>query len=323
MSDNPIMNLGDLAKPVTALIEKIADAGYILYEPRHIKKVAKAKAKAEVIEAEAKIEITDLHRRAMTRWVEEEARHQKNIEDITTKAARQLSEDADPHAIDNDWIAKFFDICRLVSDDKMQDLWASILGGEANCAGSYSPKTLTTLASMNQKVATLFNTFCSLCIVVLEDAQAFLKSPSNFEIRVARVPLIRGTLNDVGTLSRHSNPDIDKFAEKSESIYQKYGLGPSEFQLLFEYGLIQDDTFSEYPYFWHNNEFYIPVNPSANSLIKAEDRQQIKISGYNLSSVGIELFHTTKLDNPPGYLESLIDFLQEYYQVKIIRFPRP
>ena len=317
------MNIGDLAKPATTLIEKIADAGYILYEPRHIKKVAKAKAEAAVIEAEAQIKITDLHQRAVRRWIEEESQHQKNMEDITTKAAHQLSEDADPHAIDNDWIAKFFDLCRLVSDAKMQDLWSSILAGEANYAGSYSPKTLTTLASMNQKVATLFNTFCSLCIVALEDPQAFLKSLSNFEIGVARVPIIRGTINDLGTLPRHSNLDIDKFAQKSESIYQKYGLGFSEFQLLFEYGLIQDDTFSEYLDFWYNNELYLPVNRSANSPIKAEDHQQLKISGYNLSSVGIELFHITKLDSPPGYLENLTDFLQEYYQVKIIRFPRP
>ena len=67
MSDNPIMNIGDLAKPATALIEKIADAGYILYEPRHIKVVAKAKAEAAKIQAESEIEITDLHRRAARR----------------------------------------------------------------------------------------------------------------------------------------------------------------------------------------------------------------------------------------------------------------
>ena len=57
MSDNPIMNIGDLAKPATALIEKIADAGYILYEPRHIREIAKAKAEASKIQAESEIEI--------------------------------------------------------------------------------------------------------------------------------------------------------------------------------------------------------------------------------------------------------------------------
>ena len=127
MSDNPIMNIGDLAKPATALIEKIADAGYILYEPHRIKAAAKAKAEAAEIEAKSQIEITDLHRRAMHRWIEEEAQHQKNMEDTTTKAFNQLNEDADPHAIDDDWIVKFFDKSRLVSDDKMQDLWAGIL----------------------------------------------------------------------------------------------------------------------------------------------------------------------------------------------------
>ena len=76
----------------------------------------------------------------------------------------------DPNAIDNDWIIKFFDKSRLVTDDKMQDLWASILAGEANSAGSYSPKALTTLADMNQKGLILFNTFCSLCIINLEDS---------------------------------------------------------------------------------------------------------------------------------------------------------
>ena len=135
MSDNPIMNIGDLAKPATALIEKLADAGYILYEPRHIRKVAKAKAEAAEIAAESQIKITDLHKRAAHRLLKEETQHQKNMEDTTTKAIPQLNEDANPHAIDDDWIAKFFDKCRLVSDDKMQDLWAGILAGEANCAG--------------------------------------------------------------------------------------------------------------------------------------------------------------------------------------------
>ena len=93
MSDNPIMNIGDLAKPATALIEKIADAGYILYEPRHIREVSKADA-AE-IEAKSQIEITNLHRRAAFCWIEEEAQHQKNIEDTTTKTISQLDEDAE------------------------------------------------------------------------------------------------------------------------------------------------------------------------------------------------------------------------------------
>ena len=327
MSDNPLVNLEGLTKPVSdlgiALLEKIADAGYILYEPRHIRQVAKAKAKAAEIAAESQIKITDLHKRALHRWIEEEAQQQKNMEDIAIKAVPQLNEDANPHNIDNDWVAKFFDKSRLVTDDQMQDLWASILAGEANSAGSYSPKALTTLASMNQKVATLFNTFCSLCVVHLEDPNAFLKSPSNFKIRDTRVPIITGSITDAATLQGRPNQGLDKSAQKSEAIYKKYGFGFDEFQLLLEHGLLQDETYSNYSHFWYNNEVYLPVNSSATSPFKTEDHQQITISGYRLSFVGRELFHISKRNNPPEYLKHLIDFLQEYYNVKIYRFPKP
>ena len=177
MSDNPLAQITEgLTKPATVLIEKVAEAANIRYEPKHIVKMAIAEAEAAEIKAEAdikiakakaesEIEITDLHRRAVPRWLAEQGQQQESMENTITKAIPQLNEDADPNAIEDDWIIKFFDKSRLVTDDEMQDVWASILAGEANRAGSYSPKTLTTLADMNQKGLTLFNTFCSLCIV--------------------------------------------------------------------------------------------------------------------------------------------------------------
>ena len=324
MSDNPPVNLEGLTKPVSdlgiALIDKIAGATGILYEPTRIKRRAKAEAKAAKIQAEAKIEITDLHQRTLRRWIEEEVQHQESIEDTITKSFDKLNEDADPDAIENDWIIKFFDKCRLVTDDKVQDLWASILAGEANSAGSYSPKTLTTLADMNQEDLRLFNTFCSLCIVLLEDLKVFLKSPSNFKIRSARVPFITGGINDLIPLKGRSNRGLDKYAQKSEAIYEKYGFGINEFEYLSEHGLIQDGTYSDYTFFWYNNEIYIPVNPSANLPYTKEDYQQMAISGYRLSSVGQELFHITKRDDLPEYHKEIFDFLEEYYDVKMYRF---
>ena len=328
MSDNPLAQITEgLTKPVSdlgiALIEKLADAGYILYEPIHIKRIAKAQAKASKIQIESEIETTDLQQRTGHRLLKEETQHQKNMEDTTTKAIPQLNEDANPHAIDDDWIAKFFDKCRLVSDDKMQDLWAGILAGEANCAGSYSPKALTTFADMNRNVVMLFNSFCSLSIVYLEDPNAFLKSPSNFKIKDARMPIITGKITDVGTFQKREGQNIDEFARISKSIYQQYGFGINEFQLLSEHGLIQDDTLTDYSHFWYNNEIFGILCPSSNPPFKTEDSQKITISGYRLSSVGKELFHLTKPNNPPEYLERLIDFLQEYYNVKMHRFPKP
>ena len=323
MSDNSLVNLEGLTKPVSdlgiALINKIGDATGILYEPTRIKRRAKAEAKAAKIQAEAKIEITDLQQRTLRRWIEEEVQRQESIEDIIAKSLDKLNEDADPHDIEDDWIIKFFDKSRLITDDQMQNLWASILAGEANCAGSYSPKTLTTLAGMNQEVVTLFNAFCSLCIVDLENPNAFLRSPSNFKIRDAIVPIITRVMTYSGAFRR----DSSGFAQQSEAICKKYGFGIDKFQLLSEHGLIQDDnTLTDYAHFWHSNMLWAPLNPSANSPFKTDDYQQFTIPGYRLSYVGKELFHLTKRDNLPGYFEELIDFLQEYCNVKIVKWSK-
>lgn len=57
---NSLVNLGDLSKPATVLIEKISDAIGALYKPRQIKRIAQAEAEAEKIKALAGIEVTEI-----------------------------------------------------------------------------------------------------------------------------------------------------------------------------------------------------------------------------------------------------------------------
>ena len=120
-----LINMGDLTKPVNTLIEKISDAGVGIAAPWQIKRVANAEAEAavikaeagakvEVIEEEAQIKKTDLHRRAERRLIEEGVQYQKNMEEITVKALPLLNGNADPTSMDNDWIVNFFDKSRIV-----------------------------------------------------------------------------------------------------------------------------------------------------------------------------------------------------------------
>ena len=74
---------GKIAEPATVLIQKISDAVGGLHKPYQIRRVAKAETEAEIIKEQAQIEITDLHRRALARFVSEEAQRQENIESIT------------------------------------------------------------------------------------------------------------------------------------------------------------------------------------------------------------------------------------------------
>jgi len=163
MSDgNPIslVNLGNLSKPAEMLIEKVSSAIGGIFEPWQTKRVAKGEAEASLVKAKAEIEITDLHRRAMRRFVEEEASRQENMEEITKKALPQLEDESDPSRMEDDWVTNFFDKSRIVSDNDMQDLWARVLAGEANLPGTYSKRTVNFLGDLDKKDAELFLALC-------------------------------------------------------------------------------------------------------------------------------------------------------------------
>jgi hypothetical protein len=142
------------------LIEKISDAIGGIFKPFQIKRVAKAEAEAEIIRTEAQIECEDLHRRAVARFIAEEAKKQDNIENITKKAIPLLSESSTPQEMEDDWITNFFDKCRIISDDEMQLLWSRVLAGEANFPGRFSKRTVNSLASLDKVDAQAFTLLC-------------------------------------------------------------------------------------------------------------------------------------------------------------------
>ena len=160
-----LIDLSNLSKPADTLIKKISDAVGGIFEPAQIRRIARAKADAALVNAESEIQITDLHRRAARRWIEEEAQRQKNIEDVTVGALPDLNEESSPDTIEDDWITNFFDKSRIVSDSEMQTLWSRVLAGEANRPGTYSKRTVNFLSDLDKAEAELFSTLCGFCWV--------------------------------------------------------------------------------------------------------------------------------------------------------------
>jgi hypothetical protein len=166
MTENPLANLGDLTKPATVLIEKISDAVGGVFKPYQIVRVAKAEAEAERIHAEGRIQVTDLQRRAMHRFLEEEAKKQSNIEAVTQKALPLLEGNSCPQNVEVDWITNFFDKSRIISDEDMQKLWSKLLAGEANRPGTISKRTVNLLADLDKRDAELFTRLCDFAWVI-------------------------------------------------------------------------------------------------------------------------------------------------------------
>ena len=160
MGTNSLINLGNLSKPADTLVKKVSNAVGGLFAPYQVRRMAKAEAEAEVIKVQSEIEVTDLHRQAVHRWIEEEAQRQKNMEEITAKALPLLNETATPDSVENDWLVNFFDKSRIVSDNEMQALWSRVLAGEANNPGTYSKRTVNFLSDLDKADAMLFAKLC-------------------------------------------------------------------------------------------------------------------------------------------------------------------
>jgi len=156
-----LVNIGELSKPATVLINRISEAVGGVFKPYQIVRVAKAEADAEMIRAAACIEIQDLQRRALHRFLLEEGAKQENMESITSQALPQLTEDSTPENLEKDWITNFFDKCRLISDKEMQNLWSRVLAGEATSPGTFSKRTVNFLASLDRSDAATFRSLCS------------------------------------------------------------------------------------------------------------------------------------------------------------------
>jgi hypothetical protein len=151
------LNIGGLAKPATALIDKISSViGAALYEPTQIRREATAEAEAAKLRAVAKIEVSDIEQRAIIRMVREEGRMQGNIESITLQATTHLNPEADPTQLKDDWISTFFEKSRRVSDVQMQELWSKVLAGETNTPQSFSRRTLEVLSVLEKSDAEVF-----------------------------------------------------------------------------------------------------------------------------------------------------------------------
>ena len=251
-SDSPIINMGELSKPATVLIEKISEAVGGLFKPYQIVRVAKAEAEAERVRAESQIQISDLQRRAFYRFLEEEAKKQKNIEEITRQALPQLDDKSKPEQLEDDWITNFFDKCRLISDSEMQSLWSRVLAGEANSPGSYSKRTVTFLSSLDKSDAQLFTNFCK------------------FDWHIGGVvPLIYDVQAD---------------------IYNKWGINFTSLKHLDSIGLIQFDSLTGYRLLELTKKLPVLYYGTPTLLeLQKETGNELNIGKVILTKVGEEL----------------------------------
>ena len=181
-SKNPLINfninLGDAPEYAHKICATLAKHGVWLVEPLRERwaaraEVVKANSDAEVarIKREMSIEkrlakikgdreVASFEDRVRLRNETVEAQRLLNIENITCGAAEILQERVSDEPVDRDWVEQFLNGCQDVSNELMQSLWSRILSGEVASPGSFSPRTLQVVKTLQTEDANAFTAYC-------------------------------------------------------------------------------------------------------------------------------------------------------------------
>lgn len=171
--------------PAEKLIEAVSGAIGKAYEPKHIRKMADAKAYelkviSDTVRNNSDVPIVydstgvsidtsnfeEIAKRASSRLAYQEITKQQNIEAVADNAYEELenTEKVSSEPVNPDWMFRFFNSVENISNEDMQKIWGHILAGEIKCPNTYSFRTLEKLKNMTQQEAKDFQMVSSLAL---------------------------------------------------------------------------------------------------------------------------------------------------------------
>lgn len=174
-----------LVSPAEKLIEAVSGAIGKAYEPKHVRKMADAKAYelkliSDTVRNNSDVPIVydstgvsidtsnfeEIAKRASSRLAYQEITKQQNIEAVADNAYAELEneENVSSEPVNPDWMFHFFNSVENISNEDMQRIWGHILAGEIKKPNTYSYRTLEKLKNMTQKEAEDFQLVSALAL---------------------------------------------------------------------------------------------------------------------------------------------------------------
>lgn len=167
-----------LISPTEKLIEAVSGAIGKAYEPRHIRRMADAKAYelkmiSDAVRNNSDVPIVynskgvsidtsnfeEIAKRASSRLAYQEITKQQNIEAVADNAYQELqgADSVCSTPVDPDWMFRFFNAVENISNVDMQKIWGRILAGEIQSPSKYSYRTLEKLRNITTEEAQFFS----------------------------------------------------------------------------------------------------------------------------------------------------------------------
>lgn len=295
MSDLKGLEISDifgLSEPLTKLVETVSCGVGKLYEPTHIRRLAKAKAEEIKLisdtvtdnlnlpisyqNGEIGIDATDangLVQRAQNRFLFQQMKKQQNIEAVVANAAAELDKATvvSSTPVDEDWISSFFDFVANVSSNQMQEIWGKLLAGEVSRPGSFSIRTIDMLRKLTQQEAKLFTEIAPLVLRCAGDEEH--------------------SFNDYFLLTDTTEEKI---------LTQKYGYTFPQMVILMEAGLLSSNGEVTVGLNTKTNDSMIFEGKNHTIVITNKNNHDVLIAhdAYLLTESGKELFSIIANSNP-------------------------
>lgn len=213
-------------QPLCKLIDAVRAGAGLCYEPVHIRRMAMAEGESLIVRGQAELALEHLKERAAARLTNTETRRQENIESIVEKAAEKLPDSCSEKPVDPDWMASFFDCCKDVGNEDVQQLWGQLLSDEVSDPGTYSRRALDALRLMSTFEAALFQ-IIGYRVWKLNDWPILLIPKESFEEWPKSVPFAWrhvSSLGEIGLLDPEMTSEMELLhAERKELTFEYHG----------------------------------------------------------------------------------------------------
>lgn len=289
-----------LGKGAEKLIDVIAKAVGVIYNPYKIRSEADAKAyEIKIVEAaktnakademralaEAKRDeliildnvTSTLEERAANRKRFDELRRQRNLENVINGAFSHIGSEISQEPIDPDWVQSLIRYAEDANSSQMQELWSKVLAGETELPGSFSLRTLETLKKLSRKDAILFQNACQI-------ASKFQDSEKYMIIESFRATSV--------------------LTDKNHKInLQKFGVGLIERMTLCEVGLMHDTYITSSNFTPSGFNIIVAGHP----VLIAPKSDKSEWTCYQFTQAGSELYNLLKLGPDGIYYKDFVD----------------
>ena len=196
---------GDVLKPISFLVilllNKVEKATGWIFSTTTAKKEG---YKNIIEEISKRDDINPIDRTVIISNFRKIKREHKNKTQIVDKAISLLEKGDNPEKLDNDWVLRFFEFCKAVSNEDLQYVWAKILANECKENSNNSFKLLNTISEISNNEINLIRKILKECNYGIRNFEAigiiFIKNEYLEDIDIKYDEIIK--LEDFGIMKR-------------------------------------------------------------------------------------------------------------------------